>query len=233
MARILLVDDEQLITDSLTYSLKREGFEVEAVADGLSAIKAVETFNPDLVVLDLMLPDISGFEVCRRMRTFTTIPVIMLTARGEEIDRVLGLEVGADDYMPKPFSFRELLARIQAMLRRVQLDRQTAPQPQLVAMGQLGLDPAARRAFRGDQEIQLSTREFDLLSVLMKNAGRAMSRDELIKLVWGDDWVGDPRTLDVHVRWLRMKVEEDPASPQYIQTVRGYGYRFAGQEELS
>jgi DNA-binding response OmpR family regulator len=233
LARILLVDDEQLITDSLTYSLKREGFEVEAVADGLSALKAVEAFNPDLVVLDLMLPDISGFEVCRRLRTFTTIPVIMLTARGEEIDRVLGLEVGADDYMPKPFSFRELLARIQAMLRRVQLDRQMSPQPQLVSMGQLGLDPIARRAFKGDQEVQLSTREFDLLSVLIKNAGRAMSRDELIKLVWGDDWVGDPRTLDVHVRWLRMKVEEDPASPQYIQTVRGYGYRFAGQEELS
>ncbi len=233
MARILLVDDEQLITDSLTYSLKREGFEVEAVADGMSALKAVEAFNPDLVVLDLMLPDISGFEVCRRLRTFTTIPVIMLTARGEEIDRVLGLEVGADDYMPKPFSFRELLARVQAMLRRVQLDRQTTVQPQLMATGQLGLDPIARRAFKGDQEVQLSAREFDLLSVMMKNAGRAMSRDELIKLVWGDDWVGDPRTLDVHVRWLRMKIEEDPASPQYIQTVRGFGYRFAGQEELS
>jgi DNA-binding response OmpR family regulator len=233
LARILLVDDEQLITDSLTYSLKREGFEVEAAADGNSAIKAVETFHPDLVVLDLMLPDISGFEVCRRLRTFTTIPVIMLTARGEEIDRVLGLEVGADDYMPKPFSFRELLARIQAMLRRVQLDRQTAAQLQLVTMGQLALDPVARRAFKAEREVQLSAREFDLLSVLMKNAGRAMSRDDLIKLVWGDDWVGDPRTLDVHVRWLRMKIEEDPASPQYIQTVRGYGYRFAGQEELS
>ncbi len=232
MAHILLVDDEQLITDSLSYSLKREGFEVDVAADGLSALKAVEELKPDLVVLDLMLPDISGFEVCRRLRTFTSIPVIMLTARGEEIDRVLGLEVGADDYLAKPFSFRELLARIQAMLRRVQLDRQT-PQPQILSAGQLGLDPVARRAFKGEQEIQLSAREFDLLAVLMKNAGRAMSREELIKLVWGDDWVGDPRTLDVHVRWLRLKVEEDPASPQYIQTVRGYGYRFAGQEELS
>lgn len=232
MARILLVDDEQLITESLTYSLKREGFEVEAVADGLSAIKSVEENRPDLVVLDLMLPDISGFEVCRRIRAFTTIPVIMLTARGEEIDRVLGLEVGADDYLAKPFSFRELLARIHAMLRRVQLDRQ-APQPQLVNMGQINLDPVARRVFKGDQEVQLSAREFDLLAALIKNAGRAMSRDELIKLVWGDDWVGDQRTLDVHVRWLRLKIEDDPASPIYIQTVRGFGYRFAGAEELA
>ncbi len=232
MARILLVDDELLITESLTYSLKREGFDVEAVADGLSAIKSVEENRPDLVVLDLMLPDISGFEVCRRIRAFTTIPVIMLTARGEEIDRVLGLEVGADDYLAKPFSFRELLARIHAMLRRVQLDRQ-APQPQLVSMGQINLDPVARRVFKGDQEVQLSAREFDLLAALIKNAGRAMSREELIKLVWGDDWVGDQRTLDVHVRWLRLKIEEVPASPIYIQTVRGFGYRFAGAEELA
>jgi DNA-binding response OmpR family regulator len=232
LARILLVDDEQLITDSLSYSLKREGFEVDIAADGISAIQAVEETRPDLIVLDLMLPDISGFEVCRRLRTFTTTPVIMLTARGEEIDRVLGLEVGADDYLAKPFSFRELLARIQAMLRRVQLDRQT-PQPQHVSMGQLSMDPVARRVYKGDQEVQLSAREFDLLAILMKNAGRAMSRDELIKLVWGDDWVGDPRTLDVHVRWLRLKIEEDPATPQFIQTVRGFGYRFAGQEELA
>ncbi|MCC6956888.1 MAG: response regulator transcription factor [Anaerolineales bacterium] len=231
MALILIVDDEQLITDSLSYSLKREGFDVISAADGISAIQAVETQKPDLVVLDLMLPDISGFEVCRRLRTFTAIPVIMLTARGEEIDRVLGLEVGADDYLAKPFSFRELLARIQAMLRRVQLDRQVS-QPQPMSTSQLSLDPVARRVFKGEQELQLSAREFDLLAVLMKNAGRAMSRDELIKLVWGDDWVGDPRTLDVHVRWLRLKIEEDPASPQYIQTVRGYGYRFAGPEEL-
>ena len=225
MTLILLVDDETLITDSLSYSLKREGFQVEIAADGISAIKAVEEGKPDLIVLDLMLPDISGFEVCRRLRTFTTTPVIMLTARGEEIDRVLGLEVGADDYLAKPFSFRELLARIQAMLRRVALDRQTV-QPHLISMRQVSLDPSARRVYKGDQELQLSAREFDLLAILMKNAGRAMSREELIDLVWGEDWSGDPRTLDVHVRWLRLKIEEDPATPQYIQTVRGYGYRF-------
>jgi DNA-binding response OmpR family regulator len=232
VALILLVDDEPLITDSLTYSLKREGFDVHAVGDGLSALQAVEEMKPDLIVLDLMLPDISGFEVCRRLRQFTTTPVIMLTAKGEEIDRVLGLEVGADDYLAKPFSFRELLARIYAMLRRVALDRQTA-QPKPFALSHLSLDPVARRVYKGEVELQLSAREFDLLAVLMKNAGRAMSREELIKLVWGEDWVGDPRTLDVHVRWLRMKIEEDPASPKYIQTVRGFGYRFAGPEELS
>jgi DNA-binding response OmpR family regulator len=234
LALILLVDDETLITDSVSYSLKREGFEVAAVADGTSALKAVEELKPDLIVLDLMLPDISGFEVCRRLRTITTTPVIMLTARGEEIDRVLGLEVGADDYLAKPFSFRELLARIYALLRRVALDRQSAqPQSHPMAMRQLSLDPVARRVFRGEQELQLSTREFDLLAVLMKNAGRAMSRDELIDQVWGEDWSGDQRTLDVHVRWLRLKIEEDPASPEYIQTVRGFGYRFAGPEELN
>lgn len=232
MTLILLVDDEPLITDSLTYSLKREGFEVHTAADGLSALQAVNELKPDLIVLDLMLPDISGYEVCRRLRQTTTTPVIMLTARGEEIDRVLGLEVGADDYLAKPFSFRELLARIRSMLRRVALDRQTT-QPKPIALSQLSLDPVARRVFKGDKELQLSAREFDLLGVLMKNAGRAMGREELIKLVWGEDWVGDPRTLDVHVRWLRLKIEEDPATPQFIQTVRGYGYRFAGPEELS
>jgi len=231
---ILLVDDELLITDSLTYSLKREGFEVKAVADGNSALTAIEEQMPDLVVLDLMLPDISGFEVCRRLRAISTTPVIMLTARGEEIDRVLGLEVGADDYLAKPFSFRELLARIYALLRRVALDRQVMqPQVHALTLRQLSLDLSARRVFMGEQELQLSTREFDLLAILMKNAGRAMSRDELIDQVWGEDWTGDARTLDVHVRWLRLKIEEDPASPQYIQTVRGFGYRFAGPEELT
>ncbi len=233
MALILLVDDEPLITDSLTYSLKREGFDVEAVPDGLTALDAVDRLDPDLIVLDLMLPDISGFEVCRRLRNKVATPVIMLTAKGEEIDRVLGLEVGADDYLAKPFSFRELLARIQALLRRVALDRKAAQPQNIVALGELNMDPDARRVFKDEEELQLSAREFDLLVILMKNAGRAMSRDELIKLVWGDDWVGDPRTLDVHIRWLRLKIEEDPASPKYIQTVRGFGYRFAGPEELS
>jgi DNA-binding response OmpR family regulator len=232
MSRILIVDDEPLITDSLSYSLKREGFDVRAVGDATAALDEVQEFQPELVVLDIMLPGMSGFEFCRRLRAYSATPVIMLTARGEEIDRVLGLEVGADDYLAKPFSFRELLARIRSILRRVQLDRQIT-QLQPVDLGRLSLDPVARRVFRGGQELQLSAREFDLLSILMKNAGRALSREELLTQVWGDDWIGDPRTLDVHVRWLRLKIEEDPASPQYIQTVRGYGYRFAGVEELN
>jgi DNA-binding response OmpR family regulator len=231
LTRILLVDDETLITDSLSYSLRREGFEVKAVGDGSVVLAEVQDFQPDLVVLDIMLPGMSGLEVCRRLRAQSSIPVIMLTARGEEIDRVLGLEVGADDYLPKPFSFRELLARIRSILRRVELDRQTIHM-QALTLGELTLDPVARRVFRGEQELQLSTREFDLLSILMKNAGRALSREELLAEVWGNDWIGDPRTLDVHVRWLRLKVEEDPAVPRYIQTVRGHGYRFAGSEEL-
>lgn len=231
MTRILLVDDEPLIADSLSYSLRREGFEVKAVGDGTQALQEVEDFEPDLIVLDIMLPGMSGLEVCRQLRTHSATPVIMLTARGEEIDRVLGLEVGADDYLAKPFSFRELLARIRSILRRVELDRQST-QTQQVTLGDLNLDPVARRMFKANQEIQLSAREFDLLSILMRNAGRALSRDELLTEVWGDDWIGDPRTLDVHVRWLRIKVEDDPASPRYIQTVRGHGYRFAGPEEL-
>jgi len=231
LTRILLVDDEPLITDSLSYSLRKEGYEVKAVGDGSVVLAEVQDFVPDLIVLDLMLPGMSGLEICQRLRAKSTIPVIMLTARGEEIDRVLGLEVGADDYLAKPFSFRELLARIRSILRRVEMDRQTS-QFQQITLGRLSLDPVARRVYKGDRELQLSAREFDLLSVLMRNAGRALSREELLAEVWGTDWIGDPRTLDVHVRWLRLKIEEDPASPLFIQTVRGHGYRFAGPEEL-
>ena len=231
MTRILLVDDEPLIVDSLSYSLEREGFEVKSAMDGTQALELIDEFDPDLIVLDLLLPDISGFEVCRRLRETSTTPVIMLTALGEEIDRVQGLEVGADDYLAKPFSFRELLARVRAMLRRVELDKQ-AQQVQPVNLKSLSLDPVARRVFKQRNELQLSAREFDLLAALMTNAGRAMSREELLQMVWGNEWIGDPRTLDVHVRWLRLKVEDDPAVPHYIQTVRGYGYRFAGPEEL-
>jgi DNA-binding response OmpR family regulator len=211
--------------------LRREGFDVKAVGDGAIALQEIMAFQPDLVLLDIMLPGMSGLEICRRLRAQSAIPVIMLTARGEEIDRVLGLEVGADDYLPKPFSFRELLARIRSILRRVELDRQIS-QTQSVTLGNLTLDPVARRIFKDDQELQLSAREFDLLANLMRNAGRALSREELLSEVWGSDWIGDQRTLDVHVRWLRLKVEDDPASPRYIQTVRGHGYRFAGPEEL-
>ena len=232
MTRIMIIDDEPLITDSLTYSLRREGFEVSSIGDGTIALRAIEEYQPDLVVLDVLLPGISGLEICRRLRQQSSVPVIMLTARGEEIDRVLGLEVGADDYLPKPFSFRELLARIRAMLRRIEIDRQSL-QPKSLELGKLSLDAVARRVFKDGKEIPLSAREFDLLSFFMNNAGRAMGREELLAQVWGGDWVGDPRTLDVHIRWLRLKIEDDPASPTYIQTVRGHGYRFAGPEEMT
>jgi len=231
LTRIMLVDDEPLITDSLTYSLRREGFDVKSVGDGSIALQEILDYAPDLVVLDVMLPGMNGLEICRRLRAQSIIPVIMLTARGEEIDRVLGLEVGADDYLAKPFSFRELLARVRSILRRVELDRQVSMM-QSINLGNLTLDSTARRVFKSGQEVQLSAREFDLLSCLMKNAGRALSREDLLGEVWGSDWIGDQRTLDVHVRWLRLKVEDDPASPKYIQTVRGHGYRFAGPEEL-
>ena len=232
MPRILVVDDEPLIVDSLTYSLRQEGFEVEAVEDGESALALAPKFRPDVIVLDVMLPDINGREVCRRLRTFSAVPVIMLTARSDEIDRVLGLEVGADDYLVKPFSFRELSARIQAILRRVALDQKVDDASKFVDVGTLRLDVAARRAFKDGKEVLVSAREFDLLSTLMINMGQAISRSSLLNEIWGIDWVGDSRTLDVHIRWLRLKIENDPASPRFIQTVRGYGYRFALPEEL-
>ncbi len=232
MTRILIVDDDELIADSLSYSLKLEGFEVYSVELGAQALSAMAAFAPDLVVLDLNLPDISGMEVCRQMRINSTIPVIMLTARDDEIDRVMGLEIGADDYLTKPFAFRELLARIRALLRRVQFDQQ-APSPSTFVIGEVALDKKARRIFRRNLEIEISAREFDLLMLLMQNAGTALSREQLLDQVWGQDWVGDHRTLNVHIRWLRVKLEDDPASPRLIQTVRGYGYRFAGPEELT
>jgi len=174
---------------------------------------------------------LNGIEVCKRLRAESTIPIIMLTARGDELDRVLGLEVGADDYLPKPFSFRELLARIRAILRRVEMDRYYPPLTD-ITIGDLHLDLTAHRLSKKGAEILLSAREYDLLSFLMRNAGQAMSRETILAQVWGEEWIGDERTLDVHVRWLRLKIEDDPASPQYIQTVRGYGYRFIGAEEF-
>lgn len=233
MPRILLVDDEPLITESLTYSLELEGFEVMTLEEGAHVLETVEEYQPDLIVLDVMLPGMSGLEICRRLRETSAIPVIMLTARGEEIDRVLGLEGGADDYLAKPFSFRELLARIRSILRRVELDRRAEDPDTSITVNEITLDPQARRAFKAAEELALSAREFDLLSTLMKNAGRAVQREELHDQVWGEDWIGDPRTLAVHIRWLRLKIEDDPATPKYIQTVRGFGYRFASDEELA
>jgi DNA-binding response OmpR family regulator len=172
----------------------------------------------------------NGLEVCRRLRAGSPVPIIMLTALGNELDRVVGLEVGADDYIPKPFSLRELLARVRSVLRRVELDHK-AQNPNLLQVDGLQIDASSRRGFKNGTEIQLTTREFDLLFKLMSHAGQAVSREELIATVWGRDWSGDVRTLEVHVRWLRVKIEDDPTIPRFIQTVRGYGYRFIGCDE--
>lgn len=231
MASILLVDDEPAIIESLTYSLRREGFEVTTASDGPQALNLFYAIHPDLVILDIRLPGMDGLEVCRMLRARSPVPIIMLTALGNEMDRVVGLEVGADDYLPKPFSFRELLARIRSVLRRIDLD-QRAGKPGVIQIDTLRVDPTSRRVFKSQKEIQLSTREFELLMALISQAGRAVNRDELISKVWGSDWGGDPRTLEVHIRWLRLKIEDDPTTPRFVQTVRGYGYRFIGADDL-
>ncbi len=227
---ILLVDDDRLIIESLTYSLQKEGFAVVACGDGEEALALATTTHPDLVVLDIMLPVIDGWEVCRRIRQHSAVPIIMLTARGDEFDRVLGLEMGADDYLPKPFSFRELLARIRATLRRIDYDKQTPAQRQVV-VGEVTLDDTAHRVYKNNQPLAMTQKEYDLLHTLMHRAGQVVSRAELLDIVWGIDWLGDTRTLDVHIRWVREKIENDPSHPHYIQTVRGVGYRFITEQE--
>ena len=231
MTTILVVDDEPVIMESLAYSLRREGYNVSVTPNGIDALELFDRIQPDLVILDIMLPGMDGLEVCRRLRARSSVPIIMLTARSDEVDKILGLEIGADDYLPKPFSFRELLARIHSMLRRLTLDNQ-ADSANIFRIGNLTVDIVGRRVLKHKQEVQLSTREFDLLYFLVSQAGRACSRQELLNKVWGEDWSGDPRTLEVHIRWLRMKVEDDPTNPGYIQTVRGYGYRFITPDEL-
>jgi two-component system alkaline phosphatase synthesis response regulator PhoP len=232
MAHILIVDDEPVIVDSLAYSLRREGYEVSVAENGPDALDLFERDHPDLIVLDIMLPGMDGLEVCKRLRLKSTVPIIMLTARSDEVDKILGLEIGADDYLPKPFSFRELLARIRSLFRRVALDQQ-AEGSSMLKIGNLMIDGVARKAIKNQLEIQLSAREFDLLYFLMSQAGRACSRQELLNQVWGMEWSGDPRTLEVHIRWLRLKIEDDPTNPGYIQTVRGYGYRFISPDEIA
>ncbi len=232
MANLLIIDDEPVIVESLAYSLRRENYDVSIAENGPDALELFDKTHPDLVVLDLMLPGMDGLEVCRRLRAKSTVPIIMLTARSDEVDKILGLEIGADDYLPKPFSFRELLARIRSVLRRVALD-QIAEAPGQLKIGNLIVDGIGRRVLKNQQELQLSAREFDLLYFLMSQAGRACSRQELLTHVWGEEWTGDPRSLEVHIRWLRLKVEDDPTNPGYIQTVRGYGYRFVSADEIA
>lgn len=230
--RILLIEDEPLITDSLSYSLEREGFDVLIAHDGLEGLQLAQQEQIDLILLDIMLPELDGREVCRRLRKQgSTVPIIMLTARDSEMDRVTGLELGADDYVVKPFSFAELRARIRAMLRRVSYDQ--PDQPRTIPIGDLVLEPEQMRVLKGSEPLSLTPKEYELLAHMMRNAGRVLERQALLDAVWGEDWFGDTRTLDVHVRRLRRKVEDTPDTPRYIQTVRGVGYRFIDPSEAS
>ncbi len=230
--KILVVEDDAPIREALAYNLGREGYEVHAVSDGVAALKAARSAPPDLVVLDLMLPELDGFDVTRALRKESNVPILMLTARDDEIDRVLGLELGADDYLTKPFSMRELLARVKAMLRRAKIGEIEAAagkaENQLLASGNLEIDLTRHEAHLDGHVIVMKPKEFDLLLFLMHNRGQAFSRDQLLERVWGWEFSGGSRTVDVHVRWLRSKVEMDPEQPIRIVTVRGVGYRFEG-----
>lgn len=234
-SKVLVVEDEQTLVDTLEYSLRRQGYEVYTATDGRAALEAAAQHVPDLVVLDVMLPGLDGFEVCRILRQDTRAPILMLTARSEEIDKVVGLEMGADDYLTKPFSMRELLARVKALLRRVRLDREemaAAPQPDVatekMVFDTLVIDLSRRELVCDGQVFHLKPKEFDLLVFLARNRGIVLSRDLILERVWGWEYDGGSRTVDVHVRWLREKIERDPSNPTRIVTVRSIGYRFEG-----
>ncbi|MEO8971824.1 MAG: response regulator transcription factor [Ktedonobacteraceae bacterium] len=239
--KILVVDDEPVLVETIAYNLEQAGYQVTTAADGSSALEAAHRETPDLIILDIMLPEMDGLEVCRQLRresNTSTTPIMMLTAKGDEIDKVVGLEVGADDYVTKPFGRRELLARVRALLRRseytpaseehaAQANAEEVPrQTRDLVAGPIRIDLAGRRVHCRGQELELQPKQFELLTYLVRNRGTVLTRDQLLHNVWGYDYVGDTRTVDVHVRWLREKLEEDPANPRLIQTVRGVGYVF-------
>ncbi len=223
---ILVVDDEQSYRDALSVALEREGFRVETAADGPEAIAKADATRPALILLDIMLPQMSGVDVCRELRTRSQVPIIMVTARNSEIDAVVGLEVGADDYVTKPFRLRELVARVRAALRRAPANGSDTPSVELVEVGDVRLDVARHEVFVNGKLVPLPLKEFELLELLLLNAGRVLTRDVLIDRVWGPNYYGDTKTLDVHVKRLRAKIEPDPANPDRLVTVRGVGYRY-------
>lgn len=226
MTQILIIEDDPLIVGPVIRALETAGYAAKSAGDGKAGIEMALKEHPDLVLLDIMLPKMSGWDVCKELRARSTVPIVMLTALNEEIDRILGLELGADDYITKPFSTRELLARIKATLRRVELDTKQQADSRLT-IADIILDIDTRRVYKNGRELQLRYKEFELLSLLMVNAGQVVTRAEIFDKVWGTEWLGDMRTLDVHIRWLREKLEDDPSQPILIQTVRGIGYRFA------
>lgn len=226
MQRVLVVDDERAILELVEYHLSREGYQVLTEEDGQRAVDRVARDPFDLIILDVMLPGLSGLDVCRAIRQTADVPIIMLTARKDEVDRVLGLELGADDYVTKPFSPRELIARVKAILRRSQKSREDNGD---VRVPGLEVDVERRMVAVDDRPVNLTFTEFELLTIMARHPGRAFTRDELLVRVWGEDFYGDSRTVDVHVRHLREKLNEDPQNPRFIETVRGVGYRFASQ----
>lgn len=220
-ARILVIEDDPPILELVTFHLEKEGYEVFQASDGRSGLERFESVRPDLVLVDVMLPEIDGFDLCRRIRKVSDIPIIILTAKGQEADRIQGFDLGADDYVTKPFSPRELVARVRAVLRRARVDDEA----QLVA-GELILDKKRRQLFVSGREVELTPKEFDLLALLMSHRGEAIDRETLLEQVWGYGFAGGTRTLDVHVRRLRQKIGDDPYQPKFIETVHGLGYRF-------
>ena len=225
MTKILIVEDEESVLDPLELLLTKEGFSIETARDGREALEKFAKTNPDLILLDLMLPEISGTEVCRQIRVKSQVPIIMLTAKDTEVDKVVGLELGADDYVVKPYSKAELVARIKAVLRRQGSDSTNEPSGSISA-GPVVIDVERHQVSINDQLISLPLKEFELLEFLVRNSGRVLTRTQLIDRIWGSDYFGDTKTLDVHVKRFRAKIEKDPANPVYIQTIRGLGYKF-------
>ncbi len=226
--RVLVIEDEENLLEALRYSLEREGFSVLTATNGEGGLRLAREDSPDVIVLDVMLPGLDGLEVCRILRREATTPILMLTAKGEEIDRVVGLELGADDYVTKPFSMRELLARVRAMLRRSGMGAEAAAAAgnTVLRAGDVEIDLTGHTAKVAGNPLDLKPREFELLALLVSNKGRAFTRDQILERLWGYDYIGDSRTVDVHVRWLREKIEAEPGSPRKIITIRGVGYRF-------
>ena len=223
---ILVVDDEESYRDALSIALDREGFSVITAANGAEALTAFDSDHPVLVLLDVMLPKMSGIDICREIRSRSSVPIIMVTAKNAEIDTVVGLEVGADDYITKPFSLRELVARVRALLRRAPIDSVRPTDVDLIEVGAIRLDAARHEVFVNDELTPLTRKEFELLEFFLLNADRVLTRDQLIDRVWGSDYYGDTKTLDVHVKRLRAKIEAEPANPERLITVRGVGYRY-------
>ena len=223
---MLIVEDDPNLLEALRYNVRKEGHDVVTAVDGVQALEVARMNKPDLVILDIMLPGLSGFEVCRILRKEMTVPILVLTARDDEIDKVTGLDLGADDYMTKPFSMRELLARIRAMLRRVEI--QTAIPEMPLKFGDIEVDTGHHVITKAGNVLSLTPKEFDLLAFLTKNKGLVFTRDQLLEKVWGYNYSGDTRTVDVHIRWLREKIEDNPEEPKCLITIRGVGYKFGG-----